>query len=112
MGIQTLSLKIKLLSISAKKLCQHILQYFFDALKKNVKKLLTCRVLGGKFLQLGVDGGGGGVLQQRLLGLGLVLGVDHGHVDVDGVDPGDAEADPQLAALQQVTLHLLLCHLR
>ena len=57
--------------------------------------ILTDWVLGGELLQLRVDVGTGGVLQQRLLLAGsLHRAVHHLHVDVDRVDARDAVVDP------------------
>ena len=59
--------------------------------------ILTDWVLGRQFLQLRVDVGAGGVLQQGLLlPIRLHRAVHHLHVDVDRVDSRDAVVDPGL----------------
>ena len=73
---------------------------------------LTCRILCRKLLKLCVYRGGGGILQEGFLGLDIILGVDHGHVDVDRIDPRDAEAHPDLVAIEDPALDLGLGHLR
>ena len=61
----------------------------------NGEGILTDWVLRGELLQLRVDVGTGGVLQQGLLLAGsLHRAVHHLHVDVDRVDTRDAVVDP------------------
>ena len=72
---------------------------------------LTCRVLGRELLKLSVHRGGGSVLQQGFLCLDVILGIDHSHVDVDGVDPGYAEAHSDLVPIEDPALDLGLGHL-
>ena len=60
-----------------------------------------------KFLKLSVDSRTGSIFHQRLLLLlGILLGVDHAHVDVDGVDPRDTVADTNRVSAYSVTVCL------
>ena len=85
--------------------------YLLIILQKSNYKL-TCRILGRKLLKLRVYRGGGGIFQEGFLGLDIILGVDHSHVDVDCIDPGDAEAHPDLVPIEDPSLDLGLGHLR
>ena len=60
--------------------------------------------MSSKLLELGIDGGTGGVLHQGLLLLRVLLGIDHAHVDVDGVHPWNAVADTDGISSYFVTL--------
>ena len=93
---------------------EHFITTYFSMQNNVIHKslILTGWIVSCKLLKLRINWRAWSLIKKSFLGdTWIFLGVDHRHVDVDGVDPGDAEADPHLVALQVPALHLLLRHL-